>query len=114
MPRFVVLEHDHPHLHWDFMLEAGATLRTWRLAAPPETNRTIAAEPLGEHRLAYLDYEGPISGSRGSVRRWDAGEFDWLENQAAAVRVALRGRRCHGPAKLRGAEDGTWSFCLED
>ena len=35
MPRFVILEHDHPVVHWDLMLEAGEALRTWRLAAPP-------------------------------------------------------------------------------
>ena len=26
MPRFVILEHDHPEVHWDLMLEAGASL----------------------------------------------------------------------------------------
>ena len=28
VPRFVILEHDYPELHWDFMLEAGAVLKT--------------------------------------------------------------------------------------
>src|SRR5207244_11676015 len=98
MPRFVVLEHDHPHLHWDFMLETGETLRTWRLAVPPETGRTTAAESLGEHRRAYLDYEGPVSGNRGSVRRWDAGDFDGLEDSSTEVRVDLHGRRSRGLA----------------
>ena len=35
MPRFVILEHDHPRLHWDLMLQTGDALRTWRLASPP-------------------------------------------------------------------------------
>ena len=113
MPRFVVLEHDHPHLHWDLMLEAGEKLRTWRLAAPPDPGRTLPAEPLGEHRRAYLDYEGPVSGNRGFVRRWDAGELDWLEDRPAEVRVLLRGQRCGGPATLVRAEDGTWTFLLK-
>src|SRR5205807_395991 len=43
MPRFVILEHDHPELHWDLMLEAGPVLRTWRLAAPPQPGRAVAA-----------------------------------------------------------------------
>ena len=34
MPRFVILEHDHPSLHWDFILEVGEVLWTWRLSAP--------------------------------------------------------------------------------
>ena len=28
MPRFVLLRHDHPELHWDLMFEAGAALWT--------------------------------------------------------------------------------------
>src|SRR5204862_462785 len=72
MPRFVILEHDHPERHWDFMLEAGPVLRTWRLAkAPDATGIRIAAQPLGDHRALYLDYEGPLSGARGTVTRWD-------------------------------------------
>lgn len=75
MPRFVLLEHDHPVLHWDLMLECGDTLRTWRLDRVPTVTATIPADPLPDHRLAYLDYEGPVSGARGTVKRVDAGEF---------------------------------------
>ena len=35
MPRFVILEHDYPELHWDLMLETAGALRTWRLLRPP-------------------------------------------------------------------------------
>ena len=35
MPQFVLLEHDHPELHWDFMLESGDALLTWRLDRIP-------------------------------------------------------------------------------
>src|SRR2546429_613448 len=45
MPRFVILEHDHPELHWDLMLEAGPVLRTWPLAAPPQPGGASAAPP---------------------------------------------------------------------
>ena len=73
MPLFVVLQHDYPTLHWDFMLEAGKSLRTWRLMSPPTQDSEVGAEPLANHRLRYLDYEGPVSGDRGHVARWDAG-----------------------------------------
>jgi hypothetical protein len=113
MPRFVVLEHDHPDLHWDLMLEVGAMLRTWRLAAPPEPGRSIAAEPLADHRLAYLDYEGPVSGNRGRVRRWDHGEFSpALEGPPAPVVVQLRGQRLCGTATLSRGDGEEWSFLL--
>jgi len=112
MPRFVILEHDHPFLHWDFMLEAGAVLRTWRLLAEPLPGRTVEAEALGDHRLAYLDYEGPVSGNRGSVRRWDAGTFEWMEDTANRVVVRLAGSRCQGEALLEQGAGGQWKFTM--
>ena len=70
MPRFVVLEHVRPEdRHWDLMLESGDALATWALKHSPDSAQPIAAEQLPDHRLAYLDYEGPISGGRGAVTR---------------------------------------------
>ena len=43
MRRFVILEHDHPKLHLDLMLEAGDVLQTWRLAGAPSPGRSIDA-----------------------------------------------------------------------
>ena len=87
MPRFVILEHDHPVLHWDLMLESGPALRTWRLAGPPESaGGAVAAKASFDHRLAYLDYEGPVSRGRGTVRRWDQGTY-LIEEEAAGRRV---------------------------
>jgi hypothetical protein len=118
MPRFVILEHDHPVLHWDLMLEAGPVLRTWRLAGEPAPGRAVPAEPIGDHRKLYLDYEGPVSGGRGSVRRWDAGEYD--AGPAGAARpdgglvVALRGGRLRGRASLGRDAGGRWSFFFDE
>ena len=112
MPRFVILEHDHPQLHWDLMLEAGDALRTWRLHAPPEPGRIIAATPSFDHRLAYLDYEGPVSGGRGTVKRWDAGTFAWESETETELVVQLHGRRIAGRGVLARAGEG-WSFCCE-
>jgi len=104
MPRFVILEHDHPHLHWDLMLEAGNALRTWRLATPPQAGRVLPVEPIGDHRLAYLDYDGPVSGNRGSVRRWDWGTFEQVQESAHLLGVELHGQRIQGRLEL--FEDG--------
>ena len=71
VPRFVILEHDHPTLHWDFLLEDGEVLRAWRLLAEPGPGAAVAAEPNFDHRRLYLDYEGPVSGGRG-IKPWNA------------------------------------------
>ena len=75
MPQFVLLEHDHPELHWDFMLELDDVLLTWRLDRIPDKAGEIAAVSLSDHRMVYLDYEGPISGNRGSVKRIQSGRY---------------------------------------
>ena len=106
MPRFVVLEHDHPFLHWDLMLEAGESLRTWRLAAPPGPGVVTEATPLGEHRRLYLDYEGPVSGGRGTVRRWDAGTFEWVADGPDRVEVVLSGGKLAGRCVIAGNAHG--------
>jgi hypothetical protein len=108
MPRFVILEHDHPFLHWDFMLEAGDALATWRLSAPPAAGAEVDAEAIGDHRPAYLDYEGPVSGGRGRVVRWDAGTFDWLGRDEGRVVVELDGGRVRGVARLERRDGGAW------
>jgi hypothetical protein len=112
MPRYVVLEHDHPLLHWDFMLETGDVLRTWRLASPPLPGRTVRATYLSNHRRLYLDYEGPLSGNRGRVVRWDAGTFTWQADESDCVAVRLDGRRLHGNAMLRRGDADEWVLIL--
>src|SRR5262245_25157144 len=110
MPRFVILEHDHPELHWDLMLEAGEALRTWRLDAPPRPGTPVQATPSFDHRLLYLDYEGPVSGDRGTVKRWDAGEFVWLNESPPRLRMDFRGSRLVGPGLLEQTSVGEWRF----
>lgn len=73
--RFVILRHDHPVLHWDLLLEHLTSAATWRLESLPRENSVISAERIADHRLLYLDYEGPVSGNRGHVTRVFRGRF---------------------------------------
>lgn len=102
--RFVVLRHDHPFLHWDLMLEVDGVLRTWRLSAEPDTLEPIPAEPLPDHRLAYLEYEGPVSGNRGRVDRWDAGVYEWID--PGEPRFTLAGGRLVGTFRIVADTNG--------
>lgn len=107
MPRFVILDHDHPEPHFDLMLESDGRLRTWRLHGDPESQTPIPAEPIGEHRIEYLDYEGPVSGDRGRVVRRDAGIGEVIEETISRVEIQLAGTRCHGRGELRLVNE-TW------
>lgn len=112
MPRFVILEHDHPFLHWDLMLERDGVLKTWRLAAAPTEPGVIAAEYLADHRLAYLDYEGPLSGNRGAVCRWDQGTYEVSHEDSLQWDICLHGVRVQGIAVLTKDAAGMWTFSL--
>ncbi len=100
MPRFAVLAHDHPQPHWDLLLERGHRLRTWRLEKPLTAGAVIAAEALPDHRLIYLDYEGPVSGDRGTVTRHDQGDYETREETADRVVIVLRGAAFTGRIEL--------------
>jgi hypothetical protein len=88
MPRFVILRHETPPhsprpAHFDLMLEVEGALWTWALPEEPAPGRKLAATRLTDHRLAYLNYEGEISGDRGYITRWDDGAYELLPRQAA-------------------------------
>lgn len=100
MPRFVILEHDWPHRHWDLMLEAAGVLQTWRLAEPPTSDHPVAAERIGDHRLAYLDYEGEISGGRGRVTRWEGGDYEITNMTNDELNINILGQRLRGELKI--------------
>lgn len=111
MPRFVILTHDHPFLHWDLMLEADGTLHTWRLLDEPRPDVPIRAEALPDHRIAYLDYEGPVSRGRGNVTRWDAGTFTDAACGEFERVVIICGARLRGQATLTQRPEGLcWTF----
>ena len=110
MPRFAVLAHDWPMPHWDLLLEAGPVLKAWRLLAEPGRGRSVPAEPNLDHRLLYLDYEGPLTSDRGVVTRWDAGTFEGNLTDTAWT-VWLTGNRLHGQATLKREGRG-WVFSV--
>ena len=115
MPRFALLIHDHPFVHWDLLVQRGEVLRSWRLLESPDRWRSAAesaglsAESIGEHRLLYLDYEGPVSRERGRVARWDLGQVEWLAESETSVRLRLSGSRLVGELTLdREASQPLW------
>jgi hypothetical protein len=98
--RFAVLTHDWPVAHLDLFLEQNGVLRAWRLPADYQPREVCEALERHDHRLAYLDYVGPVSGDRGTVSRWDAGELEWLSETEQRIEVRLRGSRLNGDFAL--------------
>ena len=88
------------------MLESHDVLKTWRLLAEPDSASVIPAEVSPDHRQHYLDYEGPVSGGRGSVSRWDAGVVEWLESTEHRSRFVLDGERLAGEFAIDDVVNG--------
>ncbi len=116
MPRFALLIHDHPFVHWDLLVQRGAVLRSWRLLESPDRwlskppAAELSAEAIGDHRLDYLDYEGPVSRERGRVAQWDHGQAEWLNEGESSIRLRLNGERLVGELTLdREASQPFWS-----
>jgi hypothetical protein len=112
MPRFAIVAHDHPAPHWDLFLESGDSLRSWRILEPFAPGQTVRVEPAPDHRLMYLDYEGPVSGGRGTVKRICAGVYAWEEDAASRVVIRLEGQVFAGRLTLTRASDG-WTATFE-
>lgn len=105
MPRYVVLRHELPPgqsrgLHWDLMFEWGQGLRSWAIECEPRGLIEADAEQLADHRLEYLEYEGPVSGNRGSVTRWDAGDYQLESESADELKLRLAGAQLVGLVTL--------------
>lgn len=115
MPRFVLLRHECPESfgkpsHWDFMLEWGDALRTWDLRQLPiawanaldgeSAAGYVPAIPLPDHRSIYLEFEGPLSGDRGTVHQCDRGTYEVFSETEDALQIRLEGTRICGLLKL--------------
>lgn len=91
--RYVVLHHTgfgEPHFDLMFETALGSPLATWRANEWP-LGRAAHLTLLGDHRGDYLDYEGPVSGNRGVVRRVQSGTHVILEDGPRRLVVELEG-----------------------
>ena len=106
--RFFVQRHRASHLHYDFRLELGGTLKSW--AVPKGPTLDPAKKPFAalveDHPLEYGEFEGNIPQGNygaGSVMLWDKGIFEIIGEEDGLAQIA-RGDlkfRLHGE-KLNG------------
>ncbi len=87
--------------HWDLLivpdgeLEASGSEPTSLLAfatetAPEEWESGTQFLRLANHRPIYLNYEGPLTGNRGSVQRLSQGEVAWHSSSEDELVFSLR------------------------
>jgi hypothetical protein len=111
--RFVILHHRQGDgEHWDLMIERGDVLETWQLARNPLTPGPwpIPARRIGDHRKAYLEYEGPVSRNRGHVSRIDAGFVNRIDRTPTCYALQFTGAKLSGEFTLADTPDGQWTL----
>lgn len=126
--RFVILHHTGlGEGHFDFMLEDGDSLATWQFDMNPLDGLTAAGRAcdltasethacrllckrIQDHRPAYLDYEGPVSRNRGSVRQVEHGAFELIERSGRRWLIRLKGARLEGLFELRPVGPDSWEL----
>jgi hypothetical protein len=107
MRRFAILRHHMPpdsvrSSHWDLLFDVGETaLKTWAIHDAPDLPTPQSALQLPDHRLVYLDFEGPLDRDRGEVSQWDTGMCRVLTENAHVWQFLLMGERMRGSATLR-------------
>ncbi len=113
--RYVILSHDHPTQHFYFMLEKEGVLETWRLNLLPG-NAPFLAEKIHDHRLEYLEYEGPVSNDRGVVKRMDSGKYEIIADTESFMIIQLLGGKYQGQINFdrMGAETLLGTFMIDD
>lgn len=118
MPRFVVLKHTMPldskrPDHFDIMFEHEGVLLTWELLSLISNSFDGECKRLFDHRLHYLEYEGPVSGNRGEVKRVDSGTYQAIEQivpDAKTFRLHVTSNHMDTEVCIQQAEEQQWQI----
>ncbi len=111
--RFVICEHAcRGETHWDLMLEVGEVLATWQVPREPASWEAGPLDccKIADRRLAYLSYQGALSGERGEVCIKAAGCYEPILIESNRYEVRLLGDVIAGRLQLSRREGERWEL----
>jgi hypothetical protein len=108
-----MLKHTVPgDIHWDFMLESGDLLSTWRVSIPPDKlSCTCAdAEKIFDHPKKFLTYQGPVNNGKGSVIIEDSGTYSIIRESEGNLQIQINAKILCGTFNLTKKSENTWKL----
>lgn len=128
---FVVQRHHASHLHYDFRLELGGTLKSWAVPKGPSLNPQDKrlAMMVEDHPISYATFEGDIPEGNygaGHVDVWDHGTYEPVDEdgevisaaqftkalKSGSIKFRLKGRKLKGEFALVNLKKDEKSWLL--
>lgn len=110
---YVILKHTTPDgIHWDFMLETGDHLETWRIPIPPEKIRIAPtnAEKIFDHPIKFLTYQGPVNKGKGNVTIEDKGTYAIISKTPELLQIQIKAKILKGNYTLKQTSKKNWQI----
>lgn len=98
--------------HYDLMVQRGQVLWTWQFTenpSAPDTVTPLVCRRTPDHRLDYLDYEGPVPRHRGQVKRLIGGTCN-LKEDGHALQLEISTGPMRGMWRLIRRTDENWEL----
>jgi hypothetical protein len=111
--RFVIQKHIRKtDVHFDFMIEQGDCLQTWRIDTAPDkfTDDAVHAQKIPDHPLRFLTYEGPVNEGKATVQIADSGTYRILEKDKSNITLDMNGKILKGKFSLKHTNGDQWKL----
>jgi hypothetical protein len=110
---YVILKHTAPgDIHWDFMLETGDHLSTWRVSIPPNKLCCTCAdaEKIFDHSKKFLTYQGPVNKGKGNVIIEDEGIYSIIRENEDELQIKIKANILNGIFTMTKHSNNSWKL----
>ena len=110
---FVIQKHSNSKgVHWDFMLESGQILETYRIDNEPKDmlQKETNGVKIFDHQPKFLTYQGPVNNGQGSVTIVERGTYQIISKDKTKIVLKIEGQILQGNCTITRIKDNKWMF----